>query len=60
MNAHKLAIHLISVLFPAASLYLCWWLRGEVGEAVAGLVFVLLCANYFWLMRRLKKEQKLP
>ena len=55
MNKAKIGTYLISALFPAASLYLCWWLREEVGDLFAGIVFVFLCVNYFWIMRNLRK-----
>jgi len=55
MNRSKIAAHLISALFPAAGLYLCWWLRGAMGELAAGIVFVILCLNYFFIMRSFKK-----
>ncbi len=58
MNMNKIGTYLVSVLFPAAALYLCWWLMDRAGEVVAGIVFVLLCANYFWIMRRLKTPGK--
>ena len=56
MNRFKFVVHLISVLFPAASLYLCWWLHGAMGELIAGIVFVILCVNYFFIMRNFKKS----
>lgn len=55
MNRVKFAANVISALFPAAGLYLCWWLRGAMGELVAGIVFVILCVNYFLIMRNFKK-----
>ena len=55
MNRAKICLHLTSALFPAAGLYLCWWLLDAVGELVAGIAFVVLCVNYFWIMRNLKK-----
>ena len=58
MNRAKISATLTSVLFPAAGLYLCWWLRDAVGELVAGIVFAVLCVNYFWIMRNLKKTEE--
>ena len=55
MNWNKLGTSLVSALFPAAGLYFCWWLMGEAGELVAGLVFGVLCVNYFLIMRKLKR-----
>ena len=57
MNWNKLGTNLVAALFPAAGLYFCWWLLGETGEIVAGLVFVILCVNYFWIMRNLKRSE---
>ena len=48
----KIVKYLVSVLFPAATLYVCWWLALEVGEIVAVFAFVLLGANYYWLVRK--------
>ena len=56
MSRSKIGVHLTSALFPAAGLYLCWWLLEEVGELVAGIAFVVLCVNYFCIMRNLKKS----
>jgi len=56
MDWSKIGAHLVAALFPASGLYLCWWLRGEAGELVAGIVFAILCVNYFWIMRNLKKS----
>ena len=56
MSRSIIGAHLTSVLFPAASLYLCWWLLEEVGELVAGIAFVVLCVNYFRIMRNVKKS----
>ena len=56
MNWPKISARLAAVLFPAAGLYFCWWLRGEVGDLVAGTAFMLLSVNYFWIMRNLKKS----
>tara|TARA_Y100000589_G_scaffold330883_1_gene382016 strand:- start:953 stop:1129 length:177 start_codon:yes stop_codon:yes gene_type:complete len=58
MDRAKFGAHLLSALFSAAGLYLCWWLRGAIGEMVAGIVFVVLCVNYFFIMRNLKKSAK--
>lgn len=57
MNWNKIGISLVSALFPAAGLYFCWWLLEQAGEIVAGLVFVILCVNYFWIMRKLKQSE---
>ena len=40
----KFVKYLVSVFFPAATLYVCWWLAVEVGEIVAVFAFVLLSA----------------
>ena len=56
MNIAKIGAYLISALFPAAGFYLCWWLGEAVGDLVAGIVFVFLCVNYFWITRNLKKS----
>jgi len=56
MSRFKIVAHLTSALFPAAGLYLCWWLLEEVGELIAGIVFVVLCVNYFCIIRNLKKS----
>ena len=56
MSRSKIGLHLTSALFPAAGLYLCWWLLEEVGELVAGIAFVVLCVNYFCIMRNFKKS----
>lgn len=55
MNWNKLGTSLVSALFPAAGLYFCWWLMGQAGELVAGLVFGVLCVNYFLIMRKLRR-----
>lgn len=55
MNRLKFGVRLLSALFPAAGLYLCWWLRDAAGELVAGITFVFLCVNYFWIMRNMKE-----
>ena len=47
MKRAKIGARLVSALFPAAGLYLCWWLRGTVGELAASIAFVFLCVNYF-------------
>ena len=57
MKWNKFGTSLVSVLFPAAGLYFCWWLLDEAGEVVAGLVFVMLCVNYFWIMRKLNRPE---
>ena len=54
----KIFKYLVSVLFPAATLYVCWWLALEVGEIVAVFAFVLLGANYYWLMRKVGRSDK--
>ena len=56
MNRSKIGVRLVSALFPAAGLYLCWWLREAAGELVAGIAFLVLCLNYFWIMRNSKKS----
>ncbi len=56
MNLSKIGLHIAAALFPAAGLYLCWWLRGEFGDFIAGSAFVVLCVNYFWIMRNVKKS----
>tara|TARA_B100000963_G_scaffold70561_1_gene58821 strand:- start:3031 stop:3207 length:177 start_codon:yes stop_codon:yes gene_type:complete len=58
MSRSKIGSHVTSFLFPAACLYFCWWLLGAVGELVAGIAFVVLCVNYFWIMRNLKNLKK--
>jgi len=54
MNWSTIIARLVAALFPAAGLYLCWWLRGKAGDLVAGIAFVVLCVNYFWIARKLK------
>ncbi len=56
MNLFKIGTRIAAALFPAAGLYLCWWLRGELGDFIAGVAFVVLCVNYFWIMRNMKKS----
>lgn len=56
MNWSKVGARFVAALFPAAALYLCWWLRIKAGDLLAGIAFVLLCVNYFWIMRNLKKS----
>ena len=56
MNRAKISAYFISALFPAAVLYLCWWLSEAVGELIAGIAFVILCVNYFLIMRKFKKS----
>lgn len=58
MSRNKVGIYMVSVLFPLAVLYICWWLMQEMGEVVAVIAFVLLSANYFWLMRKLKSSEE--
>ena len=41
----KIVKYFVSILFPAATLYVCWWLALEVGEIAAVSAFVLLGAN---------------
>ena len=60
MNRAKISAHIISALFPAAGIYLCWWLSEAVGELIAGIAFVILCVNYFWIMRKFKNLQNNP
>ena len=50
--------YLVSVFFPAATLYVCWWLALEVGEIAAVFAFVLLGVNYYWLMRQVGRSDK--
>ncbi len=52
----KIVKYLVSTLFPAATLYVCWWLASEVGEIAAVFAFVLLGANYYWLMRKVGRS----
>ena len=47
----KIVKYLVSTLFSAATLYVCWWLALEVGKIVAVFAFILLGANYYWIMR---------
>ena len=54
----KMVKYLVSVLFPAATLYVCWWLALEVGEIAAIFAFLLLGANYYWLMRKVGRSDK--
>ena len=56
MNWSKISSSFVAALFPAAGLYFCWWLRREAGDFLAGITFVVLCVNYFWIMRNLKKS----
>ena len=58
MSRNKVGIYMVSVLFPLAVLYICWWLMQEMGEVVAVIAFVLLSANYFWLMRKFKSSEE--
>ena len=58
MSLNKVGVYMVSVLFPLAVLYICWWLMQEMGEVVAVIAFVLLSANYFWLMRKLKSSEE--
>jgi hypothetical protein len=55
MNITKIARMLVSILFPAAALYFCWWIMGDVEEPVAGIIFLIMTINYIWLMRKLGK-----
>jgi|TARA_B110000977_G_C10891253_1_gene421539 hypothetical protein len=55
MNITKIARMLVSILFPVAALYFCWWIMGDVGELVAGIIFLIMTINYIWLMRKLGK-----
>ena len=55
MNITKIARMLVSILFPTAALYFCWWIMGDVGELVAGIIFLIMTINYIWLMRKLGK-----
>ena len=56
LMSDKFVKYLVSVLFPAATLYVCWWLVLEVGEIAAVFAFVLLGTNYYWLMRKLGRS----
>ena len=56
LMSDKIVKYLVSVLFPAATLYVCWWLALEVGEIAAVFAFVLLGANYYWLMRKVGRS----
>ena len=58
LMSDKIVKYLVSVLFPAATLYVCWWLALEVGKIAAVFAFVLLGANYYWLMRRVGRSDK--
>ena len=58
LMSDKIVKYLVSVLFPAATLYVCWWLALEVGEIAAVFAFVLLGANYYWLMRKVGRSDK--
>ena len=58
MNRTKIFTRVVSILFPAAGLYFCWWLRESAGEVLAGIAFVVLCVNYFWIMRKKKLQNK--
>jgi hypothetical protein len=53
MNITKIVGMLVSILFPAAALYFCWWIMGDVEELVAGIIFLIMTINYIWLMRKL-------
>ena len=55
MNITKIARMLVSILFPASALCFCWWIMGDVGELVAGIIFLTMTINYIWLMRKLRK-----
>ena len=55
MNITKIVRMLVSILFPAAALYFCWWIMGDVEELVAGIIFLIMTINYIWLMRKLGK-----
>ena len=58
LMSDKIVKYLVSVLFPAATLYVCWWLALEVGVFAAVFAFVLLGANYYWLMRKVGRSDK--
>ena len=58
LMSDKIVKSVVSVLFPAATLYVCWWLALEVGEIAAVFAFVLLGANYYWLMRKVGRSDK--
>ena len=55
MHITKIARMLVSILFPAAALYFCWWIMGDVEELVAGIIFLIMTINYIWLIRKLGK-----
>ena len=55
MNITKIERMLVSILFPAAALYFCWWFMGDVGELVAGIIFLIMTINYIWSMLKLGK-----
>ena len=55
LSRFKVGARFTSALFSASGLYLCWWLLEAVGELVAGIAFLILCVNYFWIMRNFKK-----
>ena len=58
LMSDKIVKYVVSVLFPAATLYVCWWLALEVSEIVAIFTFVLLGANYYSLMRKVGRSDK--
>lgn len=55
MSITKVARMLVFIIFPAATLYFCWWIMGDVEELVAGIIFLIMTINYIWLMRKLGK-----
>ena len=58
MNQAKISAHLTLALLPAVGLYLCWWLLDAIGELVSGIVFAVLCVNYFGSYVILNKLEK--
>jgi hypothetical protein len=53
MNITKIARMQVSILFPTAALYFCWWIMSDVEELVEGIIFLIMTINYIWLMRKL-------
>ena len=58
LMSDKIVKYLVSVLFPAATLYVCWWLALEIGEMAAVFAFVFLGANYYLLMRKVGRSDR--
>jgi hypothetical protein len=55
MNLNKIVRILISILYPVAALYFCWWVMGHAGELKAGTILLIMTINYIWLMHKLVK-----